>query len=197
MLAGTRVLVGITGSHDHRQRALAALASLVGAGADVTVVLSAAAATTVTRFGGPDDLVREVTASSGRPPLTSIVEVEPLAVRRQVDVACIVPCTGNTMAKLALAITDGPVLMAAKGALRNGRPLVLAISTNDALGLNAANLGRLLAARHVFFVPFGQDNPEAKPTSVDAMVEECLTDTVVAALAGRQLQPLLREWHRS
>src|SRR5690606_41493558 len=104
----------------------------------------------------------------------------------------IAPCTGNSLAKLAVALTDTPVLMAAKGTLRNLRPVVLAISTNDALGNNAPNIGILLNAKSIYFVPFGQDNPEAKPTSCVADFDR-IVDTAVAAPECRQLQPGLVE----
>ncbi|HYG58529.1 MAG TPA: dipicolinate synthase subunit B, partial [Symbiobacteriaceae bacterium] len=103
----------------------------------------------------------------------------------------VMPCTGNTLAKLANAINDSPVCMAAKAQMRNHRPVVLAVTTNDGLGMNARNLGQLLATRNVYFVPFGQDKPHAKPTSIDADVENLLIPTVLAAMEGRQLQPLL------
>ena len=122
--------------------------------------------------------------------MTSIVEVEPIGPRKLFDILVIAPCTGNTMAKLANGITDGPVLMAAKAMLRNQRPVVLAISTNDGLGLNAKNLGILLNTKNVYLVPFGQDNPQQKPNSLVARVE-LLLDTVILALQGKQLQPVL------
>src|SRR5690606_31946803 len=108
------------------------------------------------------------------------------------DAFVVAPCTGSTLARLAGAITDSPVLMAAKGTLRNARPLVIAVSSNDILSGNAMNLALLLMRKHVYFVPFGQDNPEVKPYSCVAEFA-LITDTVVAALEGRQLQPLLLE----
>jgi dipicolinate synthase subunit B len=107
------------------------------------------------------------------------------------DCLVVMPCTGNTLAKLANAINDSPVCMATKAQLRNHRPVVLAITTNDALGMNARNLGALLMARDVYFVPFRQDNPHGKPTSLDADIEAYLVPSVTAAMEGRQVQPLL------
>src|SRR5690606_35234596 len=121
---------------------------------------------------------------------TSIVEAEPTGQKRTFDCFVIAPCTGNSLAKLATALTDTAVLMAAKGTLRNWRPVVIAISTNDALGNNAKNIGILLNTRNVYFVPFGQDNPEAKPNSCVAEFS-LVTETVVKALEGLQLQPVL------
>lgn len=105
----------------------------------------------------------------------------------------VVPCTGNTLAKLANAINDSPVTMAAKAQLRNGRPVVLGITSNDLLGMNAANLGRLLTARNIYFIPFGQDDPENKPRSLDAHLE-LIVPTIEQALRTEQIQPLLRSW---
>jgi dipicolinate synthase subunit B len=107
-------------------------------------------------------------------------------------VLAIAPCTGNTLGKLANAITDSPVLMAAKAQMRNGRPLVLAISTNDGLGLNAVNIAKLLITKHIYFVPFGQDSPEGKPNSLVARMD-LVMETCEAALQGKQLQPMIIE----
>lgn len=107
----------------------------------------------------------------------------------------IAPCTGNSLAKLANALTDSPVLMAAKAQMRNHRPVVVAISTNDALGLNAVNLAKLLAAKDIYFVPFGQDAPEKKPKSMVARME-LIPETCLAAIEGKQLQPLIVEKYR-
>ena len=189
-LAGKSIGFGITASHHNRERAFAAMQQVVEEGAAVVPVLSTNAVTTETKFGDGQSLMERVAAISGKAPLTTIAEAEPLGPKEPLDCMVILPCTGSTLAKLANAINDTPVLMAAKATLRNGRPLVLAISTNDGLGLNAANLGRLLAARNVYFVPFGQDNPRVKPTSLDADMNQ-VVDTILEALEGRQLQPIL------
>ena len=156
----------------------------------VLPILSEAAAGTDTRFGRAEDWRARVEAACGRPAVTTVAEAEPIGPRKLLDVLVICPCTGNTLAKLAHGVTDGPVTMAAKAHLRNGRPLVLAIATNDGLSAAAPNLGALLGRRNVYFVPFGQDDCRGKPTSLIAdfgRVEE----TVEAALRGEQLQPLL------
>lgn len=191
-MKGKVVGFGMTGSHCTLERVFESLKDLLAEGAEVVPVFSGAVADMHTRFGTPDQWRQKVKELTGREPLTSIVEVEPIGPKQLFDVLVIAPCTGNTMAKLANAITDTPVVMAAKANLRNGRPVVLAISTNDGLGLNARNLGILLAARHMFFVPFGQDSPQEKPTSLDARLD-LMVPTVLAALEGRQLQPLLVE----
>jgi len=181
---------GVCGSHCSYEEVIPQVEAVIREGAKVVPVLSHAAATTETRFGAPESLARRLEELTGTPPITRIVEAEPTGQQGLFDCFVIAPCTGNTLAKLALALTDGPVLMAAKGTLRNLRPVVLAISTNDALGNNAKNIGVLLNTRNIYFVPFGQDNPEVKPNSCVADFD-LIADTVAEALAGRQLQPVL------
>ena len=126
----------------------------------------------------------------GKPVISSIRDAEPIGPKKFLDVLVICPCTGNTMAKLAHGITDTPVTMAAKAHLRNGRPLVLAPATNDGLSAAAPNIGTLLGRKNVYFVPFGQDDPAGKPTSLVADFGK-VPETVEAALRGEQLQPVL------
>lgn len=164
---------------------------LVDEGAELIPIISANIRTTETRFGSPDDWITQIERITGRRPLMTIPEVEPFGPKVKLDALLVMPCTGNTLAKLANAINDTPVCMAAKAQMRNHRPVVLAITTNDALGMNARNLGALLGARNLYFVPFRQDNPTGKPTSVDADVEHYLVPTILEAMEGRQVQPLL------
>lgn len=170
---------------------MAQLRLLVDEGAEVIPVISTNVRSTETRFGTPDDWITKIEAITGRRPLSSIPEVEPFGPKVLLDCLVIMPCTGNTMAKLANAINDSPVTMAAKAQMRNHRPVVVAVTTNDGLGMNARNLGALLSSRNIFFVPFGQDNPAGKPTSIDADIEQFLLPTILEAMQGRQLQPLL------
>ncbi|HSW10937.1 MAG TPA: dipicolinate synthase subunit B [Bacillota bacterium] len=195
-LTGTRVGFALTGSHCTLSRVLPELERLAAEGAEVTPILSPAVAFLDTTYGKAAEWRERIRRLAGREPLTTFQEVEPIGPRRLLDVLVIAPCTGNTLAKLAGAVTDTPVAMAAKAQLRNGRPVVLAISTNDGLGLNARNLGILLAARNIYFVPFGQDNPHGKPNSLDAD-ERLILPAVQAALEGRQLQPILVARHRA
>ena len=157
---------------------------------EVTPIFSAAAAATDSRFGLAQDFMSEAEAICGRPALTTLREVEPIGPKKLLDLLLVAPCTGNTLAKLAAGIADGAVTMACKSQLRNGRPLVLAISTNDGLGAAAENVGRLLARKHVYFVPFGQDDPAGKPTSLVADFS-LAPAALAAALRGEQVQPLL------
>jgi len=142
------------------------------------------------RFGKGEEFMRQAEKICGMAPLTTIEDVEPIGPKKLLDALVIAPCTGNTLSKLAHSIADTPVTMAAKSHLRNGRPVILAVSTNDALAGAAENLGRLLSRRHYYFVPFGQDDPTGKPTSLVADFDK-LPDTLQAAAEGRQLQPIL------
>ena len=154
-------------------------------------IMSETAAETDSRFGRAAEHIKMLMDLCGRPVVTTIAEAEPLGPARPMDALLIAPCTGNTLAKLAHGITDSAVLMAAKAHLRNGRPVILALSTNDGLSGSAENIARLLNRKHIYFVPFGQDDPEKKPNSLQADFT-CLLPAVEAALAGRQLQPVLR-----
>ncbi len=142
------------------------------------------------RFGTAQQHRATITDICGRPPLTTIEAVEPIGPKKLLDALVIAPCTGNTLAKLAHSIADTPVTMAAKSHLRNGRPIILAVSTNDALAGAAENIGKLLARKHYYFVPFGQDDPAGKPTSMVADFAK-LPQTLQLALEGRQIQPML------
>lgn len=190
-LAGKMLGIAMSASHCNLARAMKQLEMLVSEGADVIPIISSSVRNTETRFGRPDDWITEIGRITGKHPLSSIPEVEPFGPKVQLDCLVVMPCTGNTLSKLANAINDSPVCMAAKAQMRNHRPVVLAVTTNDGLGMNARNLGALLVSRNVYFVPFGQDNPAGKPTSIDADIERFLLPTVLAAMEGRQLQPLL------
>lgn len=195
-LAGTTIGFAITGSHCTLSRAVPYIGVLREEGAKVIPIVSTSVLTTETRFGNPSHWLEEIRRLSDREPLTTIVQVERIGPERLLDLLAIAPCTGNTLAKIANGITDTPVTMAAKAQLRNGRPVLLAISTNDALGFNAKNIGVLMITKNVYFVPFGQDNPVEKPTSVDARLD-LLVDSILAALKGQQIQPVLIQYTRS
>ena len=156
----------------------------------VTPILSEAAGGIDSRFGSGEAHIQKLAEICNKVPLRTIADVEPIGPKKMLDALVIAPCTGNTLAKLSHGIADGPVTMAAKSHLRNGRPIILAISTNDALGTAAENIGRLLARKHYYFVPFRQDDPIGKPNSIVADFSQVLP-TLEAALEGKQLQPLL------
>ena len=156
----------------------------------VTPIFSFASSTIDSRFGSANAHIKRAEEICGRKPLLTIAEVEPIGPKKLLDALIIAPCTGNTLAKLAHSIADTPVTMAAKSHLRNGRPVILAISTNDALAGAAENIGKLMGRRHYYFVPFRQDDPQKKPTSIVADFTK-IPQTLEAALAGQQIQPLL------
>ena len=156
----------------------------------VIPIFSHSAYTVDSRFGTAQEHIRMAEQICGRHPICTIAQAEPIGPKKLLDVLVIAPCTGNTLAKLAHSIADGPVTMAAKSHLRNGRAVVVAVSTNDALAGAAENIGKLLARKNYYFVPFGQDDPEKKPTSMVAHFEK-IPDTIWAAADGRQIQPVL------
>lgn len=156
----------------------------------VIPILSEAAYATDSRFGTAEHWKRKLEEICGCPPLHLISQVEPIGPNGLLDILVIAPCTGNTLAKLAHSIADGPVTMAAKSHLRNGRPVLVAVSTNDGLAGAGENIGRLLARKHYYFVPFGQDDPLKKPTSLIADFAQ-IPQAVEGAMAGQQIQPML------
>lgn len=153
-------------------------------------ILSAASCGVDSRFGEAESFIAFAERICNRSVIRSIPDAEPIGPKKLLDALVIAPCTGNTLAKLAHGIADGPITMAAKSHLRNGRPVIIAVSTNDALGAAAENIGKLLARKNYYFVPFRQDDPVNKPTSMVADFT-LIPQTVDAALEGRQLQPVL------
>lgn len=143
------------------------------------------------RFGNAKDFIIEIQEITGERGIFSIQEAEPIGPKGFLDVLVIAPCTGNTMAKLCAGITDSPVLMAAKAHMRNDRPVVISLSTNDALGASLKNIGMLMNTKNIYFVPFGQDDYRKKPKSMIAHTD-LIEDTIEAALEGKQLQPVVR-----
>lgn len=156
----------------------------------VIPIFSQAAYTVDSRFGTAQSHIQRAVQICGKEPLHTIAQVEPIGPKKLLDALVIAPCTGNTLAKLAHSIADTPVTMAVKSHLRNGRPVLLAVSTNDALAGAAENIGKLLGRKHYYFVPFGQDDPGSKPTSMVADFEK-IPEALAAALEGRQIQPVL------
>ena len=185
-----RVGFALCGSFCTHQRVLEELERLCGEYETVLPIVSGICQSTDTRFGRAEDFLARVEGLTGHRAVCTVCEAEPLGPKRLLDALVIAPCTGNTLGKLAHGITDTAVTMAAKAHLRNGRPLVLAASTNDGLGASAPNLGLLLNRRNVFFVPFGQDDYEGKPASLVADFT-LVPETIEAAVRGEQLQPLL------
>ncbi len=180
----------VCGSFCTFSRVLPVLRELAGEDFTLLPIFSAAVYGTDTRFFKAADFRAQVEAICGRPVVHTLEGAEPIGPKRLLDALVVAPCTGNTLGKLAGGVTDSPVTLAVKAHLHNGRPVVVAVSTNDALAASAPNLGRLLATRHYYFVPMRQDDPAGKPTSLVADFSLTLP-TLRQALAGRQLQPLL------
>ena len=180
----------LCGSFCTFEPALAAMARLAREYERVLPILSFAAASTDSRFGRAADFRARIEAICGRPVIDTLAGAEPIGPKKLLDLLVIAPCTGNTLAKLAAGVADTPVTLACKAHLRNGRPVVAAVSSNDALAGNAWSLGRLLDRKHFYFVPFGQDSPEKKPASLVADMAQ-IPETVELALQGRQIQPML------
>ncbi len=169
---------------------LAAMTRLSRVFETVQPILSNTVAVTDSRFGSAESFRTRIEAICRRPVWDSLTQVEPIGPKKLLDLLVVAPCTGNTLAKLAAGVADTPVTLACKAHLRNARPIVLAVSTNDGLAANARSIGTLLDRKHLYFVPFGQDDAEKKPTSLVADMAQ-IPETVAAALEGRQLQPVL------
>jgi dipicolinate synthase subunit B len=194
-LKGKRIGFGLTGSHCTYDAVMPEIEKLVKEGAEVLPIVTYTVKATNTRFGEGEEWVKKLEEITGNEVIDTIVKAEPLGPKIPLDCMVIAPLTGNSMSKLANAMTDSPVLMAAKATMRNHRPVVLGISTNDALGLNGVNLMRLMAAKNIYFIPFGQDAPHTKPNSMVAKMS-LLRDTILSALEGKQLQPVIIEKFR-
>ncbi len=186
----TTIGFAMTGSFCTFERVLKQMEALVRRGYEVLPVLSFNAGTLDTRFMTAEHLRARIVEITGNEPIDTLTGAEPIGPKKMSDVFLIAPATGNSLAKLAGGIFDTPALLGAKSHLRNDRPLVLAVSTNDGLGTAAQNIGRLLNMRNIYFVPFGQDDPVKKPRSLVADFAQ-IPRTVAAALSGVQLQPML------
>ncbi len=189
-LKGKKIGFAMCGSFCTFSRALTAIDALVNTGADVIPIMSDVAYSTDTRFGTAEYFKDTIISKTGHDIIHTIHDAEPIGPKKLLDALVIMPCTGNTLAKLANGIADSSVTLAAKAHLRNSRPVIIGISTNDALGAAAQNIGKLLARQHMYFIPFSQDDPVHKSRSAI-----CHTDlvcpTVEQALDGRQIQPIL------
>ena len=190
-LKGRKVGVAFTGSFCTYKKVFDELQKLADEGAEIQTIFSDAAKSIDSRFGNAEDFVAKARSITGKEPMLTIPQAEPIGPKSLLDILVILPCTGNTIAKLANGITDTPALMAAKAHLRNDKPLLISISTNDALGMNMKNIGLLLNAKNIYFVPFGQDNPEKKPNSMIARTE-LLIPSIEAASNGKQYQPVIQ-----
>ena len=182
--------IAVCGSFCTHSAAMGALEAVRARWNNVIPIVSEVTASTDTRFGQAHDLMREMERICDHRVISSMKEAEPIGPQGLLDLLIIAPCTGSTLGKLAHGISDTSVTLAAKAHLRNGRPILLAPSTNDGLAASAPNLGNLLARKYIYLVPFRQDDPSKKPTSLVADFS-LIPDAAAAALAGIQIQPIL------
>lgn len=190
-LQGKHIGLAITGSFCTFARIEQEIIDLKETGAILHPIFSDHVQSIESRFGDTGAFIKRITEITGTDPVLTIEAAEPIGPGGYLDLLLIAPCTGNTLAKLAAGITDTPVLMAAKAHLRNAKPLVISVSTNDAMGMNFKNIGELYNTKHIFFVPFGQDDPVKKPTSLIAHTGR-IRETLMEALNGRQVQPVIQ-----
>ena len=181
----------ICGSFCTHQQSIKALKMLKGIYGEVMPIISEKAASTDTRFGTCENLIKTVTGICGRKPVMTIADAEPIGPKIKLDVLIIAPCTGNTLAKIALGITDTTVTMAAKAHMRNSRPVLIALASNDGLSGNLSNIGTLMCRKNVYFVPMLQDDPIRKPHSLVADFG-LLEEAAQAAVNGIQMRPVFR-----
>lgn len=188
-MKGLSIGYAMCGSFCTLRRAVSELRHLKDLGADITPIMSEIVYSTDTRFGNAADYIKEVEDICQRKIIATVKDAEPIGPKNLLDLIVAAPCTGNTLGKLALGITDTSVTMALKATLRNEKPVVLAVATNDALGASAKNIGLLLNTRNIYFVPFSQDDPNSKQRSMIADFS-LIPQTINAALEGSQLQPI-------
>ena len=186
--------IGITGSYCTYKKVFNELKRLSEANTNLYTIFSDNASKTDSRFGNHKEFLNLAKELSNKEPITTITDAEPIGPKSMFDVLVIAPCTGNTLSKLANGISDTPVLMACKAHLRNNKPLVICLSTNDALGMNLKNIGILLNTKNIYFVPFWMYDYISKQNSMTAHVD-LLQDTIVKALQGRQIQPVIQSPH--
>ncbi|MDK2820549.1 MAG: dipicolinate synthase subunit [Clostridia bacterium] len=190
LLKGKKVGFAVTGSHCTLGSVIPQLARIVNEGAKVVPIISSSVRDNDTRFGESVFWRNQVESITGEKAIDTIVAAEPIGPKKLFDILVVAPCTGNTLAKMVNGITDTPVLMAIKAQLRNLRPVLLAVATNDALGANAVNLGRALNTKNIYLVPLRQDAPISKPNSLVANMD-LIVDSIMASLEGRQIQPVI------
>jgi len=188
-MKGIKLGFAITGSFCTFSRILQEIKRIIDAGADVTPILSFNAAKMDTRFGFATELREELTRLTGHAPLETLIEVEPIGPEGYFDALVVAPCTGSTLGRLAVGLSDTPVTLAVKSHLRRSLPVIIGVSTNDALGASMRNIALLKNTKHLYFVPFSQDNPIHKPNSLVADFS-MLDKTILSACEGVQIQPL-------
>ncbi len=192
-LTGKTIGFAITGSFCTFSSVFPNIKHLIDEGAEVVPIMSEASYVTDTRFGTAESHIIYLEEKTGRKVLSKIQEVEPIGPKKMLDILIIAPCTGNTLAKISNGIADTSVTLAVKSHLRNKRPIVIAVSSNDGLGNNAKNIGFLSNMKNIYFVPFGQDDCIEKENSLVARMD-MIVPTIKMALEGKQIQPVISEY---
>ncbi|NLV63197.1 MAG: dipicolinate synthase subunit B [Clostridiaceae bacterium] len=190
IISGKKIGFGLTGSFCTLEKSLIQMEKLAFLGADILPVISYIVSATDTRFGTAEYFKKRVETITGKKCITKIVDAEPIGPEIHLDLMVVLPCTGNTLAKLANGITDTPVTMAVKAQLRNDMPVLLGIATNDGLGANGKNIGLLQNIKNIYFVPYRQDDPRKKHNSVVCRMDMFIP-SVEAVLEGKQIQPVI------
>ena len=189
-LENVKIGIAMCGSFCTFSKVMPVIERMAEDGAEIIPIMSETSYQTDTRFGGADYFAERLEKISGRDVIKTIKEAEPIGPKKMLDILIVMPCTGNTLAKLSHGVCDSSVTLAVKAHLRNNRPLVIAVSTNDGLGTAAENIGRLLNRKNMYFVPFGQDDSLNKPNSLVADFDKA-PETAELALKGEQIQPIL------
>lgn len=192
-LEGKNIGYALTGSFCTFKDTIIQIKNLVDLGSNVYPVFSFNAQNIDTRFGNANDFIKEIEDITKNKVIRTIEDAEPIGPKNYIDAFVIAPCTGNTLAKMNAGICDSPVLMATKAHIRNNKPVIIAVSTNDALGANMINIGSLINKKNIYFVPFGQDDCVKKPKSIVAHFED-IPNTIIKAMNGEQLQPVLKQY---
>lgn len=190
-MSKTCIGYALCGSFCTFSKAIREMRNLVDMGYEVLPIMSVNASTTDTRFGKAKDFIEEIEEITGKKIIDKITSAEPIGPKKMCDLILVSPCTGNTLGKISMGITDTPVTMAVKSHLRILRPVLLCVATNDGLGASAQNIGRLLNTKNIYFVPLSQDDPKSKPNSLVSHFE-LIPQCVEYALKKEQLQPVFR-----
>lgn len=190
---GINIGYALTGSFCTFKDSIDQMKKLISLKANIFPVFSLNSQNINTRFGRAEDFMKEVEEITGNKIIKTIERAEPIGPKNNLDIFLIAPCTGNTLAKMNNGICDTPVLMAAKAHIRNNKPIVIAISTNDGLGANLENIAGLINKKYIYFVPFGQDDYNKKPKSLVAHFSK-IDETIKEALNGKQIQPIIQEY---
>ncbi len=195
-LNNLRLGVALCGSFCTFKRTIIMIQNLLDCGIEVFPIMSFNAYKTSTRFGKAEDFIAQIETMTGKKIIHTLVDAEPLGPKNLIDAILVAPCTGNTLTKIAHAIIDTPVVLSTKSLMRNGKPVIIAISTNDGLGLNLKNIGELLVSKNIYFVPFGQDDVIHKPYSLISDFT-LIPETITNALKGEQLQPIVMTYPKA